>query len=90
MQALRNGGVAGRADEELYAATLRYLNRHDAPEAVRDVVTFRHGIASWDFAEAARSADRLVPLIQDESWWIDADELRDGAVLAKLSVDSAP
>jgi hypothetical protein len=83
---LRNGGTAGRPDEDLYATTMRFIDRHQAPGTARDVVSFRHGIAAWDFAEAAKAADRLLPVIQRERRWISGDELRDGGVMAKLQI----
>jgi spermidine synthase len=79
-----NGGTAGAADEQLYAGMFGFLDRHAAPEPARDVVRFRHGVASWRFAEAADAAARLLPLATRGSQWIPADELRDGAVLANL------
>ncbi|MBA3344633.1 MAG: spermidine synthase [Gemmatimonadales bacterium] len=81
---LRNGGTAGTADEEFYATLTRLMDRHGAPTPVRDVVEFRHGIASWNFAEASAAADRLLPVAMREQRWISADELRDGLVFAKL------
>ncbi|MBA3659049.1 MAG: spermidine synthase [Gemmatimonadales bacterium] len=81
---LRNAGTAGVADEAFYAALEQTVARHDAPAAVRDVIAFRHGLAAWNFGEAARAADRLTPVAMREHRWITADELRDGAVFARL------
>ena len=79
-----NGGTAGAADEQLYRTMYGFLDRHGAPEAARDVVRFRHGIAAWQFAEAAEAASRLLPLADRVAQWIPADELRDGGVIANL------
>jgi spermidine synthase len=79
-----NGGTAGAADERLYGTLLGFLDRHRAPEAARDVVRFRHGLAAWKFEEAAGAAARLVPLTAAGAQWLPADELRDGAVMANL------
>ena len=79
-----NGGTAGAADERLYGSMFGFLDRHAAPEAARDVVRFRHGLAAWKFAEAAGAAERLVPLTAAGAQWLPADELRDGAVMANL------
>jgi hypothetical protein len=81
---LRNEGDAGTADGSLYRATLRFLDRHNAPPPARDVVLFRHAVGAWDFRAAAEAADRLAPIVLKEHLWITGDELRDGAVIAKL------
>jgi hypothetical protein len=82
---LRNGGTAGVADEELYTAINRYMDRFGAPQVVRDVVAFRHAVSSWRFADAAEVGERLLPLVTSQRGrWIGVDELRDGLVLAKL------
>jgi spermidine synthase len=79
---LRNGGTAGTTDQEFDGQLSRFMERHHAPAAARDVVAFRRGLASWNFAEAAAAAGRLMPL--RERRWIPADELRDGLVIARL------
>ena len=84
IERLRNGGTAGIADEEFYTGLTRFMARHGAPEAARDVVMFRYGVASWNFAQAAAAAERLLPIAMNEHRWIPADELRDGLVIAKL------
>jgi spermidine synthase len=86
---LRNGGTAGVADEEFYANLERYMDRFNAPQVVRDVVTFRHAVASWRFAEAAEAGERLLPVVTSQRRWIGGDELRDGLVLAKLHLRDA-
>jgi hypothetical protein len=80
----RNEGNAGMADQALYTATMNFLDRHRAPVPARDVMIFRHAIGAWDFATAAAAADRLAPIVLKERRWITGDELRDGAVIAKL------
>jgi len=81
---LRNSGTAGVADEGFYAEVQRAMDRFGAPTPLRDVMAFRHGLAAWKFADAAAAADRLLPVAMREHRWITADELRDGAVFAKL------
>jgi len=80
---LRNAGTAGTGDEELNTVLNRFMERHHAPAAARDVVSFRHGMASWNFAKAA-AGERLMPLATNKRGWIPADELRDGLVFARL------
>jgi len=81
----RNGGTAGVSDDAFYADVQRTLDRFKAPAAARDVVAFRRDLAAWKFSTAAQAADRLLPLAMREHRWITADELRDGAVFAKLN-----
>jgi spermidine synthase len=81
---LRNGGTAGTADEAFYATLSRFMERHDAPQPARDVVAFRRGLASWDFATAAAAALRLLPVAIREHRWVSPDELRDGLVIAEI------
>jgi spermidine synthase len=81
---LRNAGTAGFVDQQFYAGIDRFMDRHRAPEAVREVVRFRRGIASWNFAEAAAAGQRLMALAASDRPSIPADELRDGLVLARL------
>ncbi|MEJ7809474.1 MAG: fused MFS/spermidine synthase [Gemmatimonadaceae bacterium] len=80
-----HGGTAGVADEEFYRAVRDFADRHAAPHGVRDAIAFLHGLATWDFAEASSAADGLLEPARDGTSWIaDVDELRDGAVVAKL------
>jgi spermidine synthase len=80
---MRNGGTAGTADPEFHTGLVRFMERHNAPQPPRDVVTFRNGLASWNFAEVAAAGERLIPLAR-QGRWIPADELRDGLVIARL------
>jgi hypothetical protein len=84
MDYLRNSGTAGSADEQFYASLYRFIDRHGAPAVVRDVVTFRHGVAAWNFTQAAVAGERLIPMASSKRGWISGDELRDGLVIARL------
>jgi spermidine synthase len=81
---LRNGGTAGFLDQQFYASLDQFMSRHQAPAAARDVVSFRRGLAAWNFAEAAAAGERLMPLAAAKRAWLPSDELRDGLVLARL------
>jgi predicted membrane-bound spermidine synthase len=81
----RDRGSAGMADDAFYADVQRTMDRFGAPAAARDVVRFRRDMAAWRFSDAAAAADRLLPVAMQEHRWITADELRDGAVFAKLN-----
>ncbi len=89
VDASRNSGTAGVVDDQMYQIAGRYLDRHDAPKAVREVVAFRRALAGWDFKTAASTADSLAPIVLRDRRWIGADELRDGAVMAKLAIGDA-
>ena len=80
----RNAGTAGVPDDAFYGDVQRTMDRFNAPAAARDVIAFRRDVAAWKFADAAAAADRLLPVAMREHRWITADELRDGAVFAKL------
>jgi spermidine synthase len=85
---LRNGGTAGSPDQPFYAGLDRFMNRHRAPGPVRDVVTFRRALASWNFAEAAAAGERLMS--PGGTRWIAPDELRDGLVISRLHLRDVP
>ena len=84
-----SGGMAGVADTAFFHSARQYADRFGAPQAVKDVVAFRQALATWDFPAAAGTSDRLLPAVVQGSQWISADELRDGAVMAKLHVGDA-
>ena len=79
-----DGGTAGVVDESFYGRLERYLDRMKAPQEVRQAVAFMHGLAAWDFAAASRAADGLRQPAAEGLSWLPVDQLRDGAVVAKL------
>ncbi|MDB4875711.1 MAG: Spermine synthase [Gemmatimonadetes bacterium] len=81
-----HGGMAGVADSAFYASLRTYLARTNPPILARASVDFLHGMAAWDFTEASRAANPLVVAAASGDAWLDADALRDGAVMAKLEV----
>jgi hypothetical protein len=80
-----HGGMAGVADTAFYGSLRRYMSQTNAPELPRAAVDFMHGLAAWDYAEASRAADPLIAAAARGTLWLDADVLRDGAVMAKLA-----
>jgi len=78
--------MAGMVDTAFYSSLYTYLDRTHAPEVVRASVDFLHGLAAWDYPQAARAADPLIASAERGELWLDADQLRDGAVIAKLAV----
>ncbi|MDQ6634328.1 MAG: hypothetical protein M3Z10_06170, partial [Gemmatimonadota bacterium] len=55
----------------------------------RAAVAFLHGLAAWDFAEAARAAEPLLAAARRNDHWLPADLLLDGAVVARLRTNDA-
>ncbi len=86
---LRNTGTAGFLDQQFYAVVDRFMERHNAPAEVRDVVRFRRALASWNFTDAAAAGARLMELAATNRAWISGDELRDGLVMARLHLRDA-
>ena len=89
MDDIQGGGTAGTADEQFYTSLTRFMDRHHAPQSAKDVVAFRHGLASWNFVEAAEAGQRLLPVALNEHRWVSADDLRDGLVFARLHLRDA-
>lgn len=81
-----HGGMAGAVDTAFYAAVHAYLDRTHAPAPARAAIDFLHGLATWDYGQAARAADPLLAEAGRGELWLDPDQLRDGAVIAKLAV----
>jgi hypothetical protein len=79
-----HGGTAGTVDETFYQALHHYLDQHTPPPEVCDAVLFLEGLGRWDFAAASSAADRLLQSAVDGTSWMPVDQLRDGAVAAKL------
>lgn len=84
VEANLHGGLLGFADETFYKRVSHFLDQVDAPKFVHDVVSFRHGLAAWDFREASRSGDGIQDSVLDRKGYIPADEYLDGMVVAKL------
>lgn len=83
---VRSGGSSGVADSAFFAAVDRYMTALNAPTEARASVAFQHGLASWNFVEAWRASEVLVPLAVKGDHWLPTDELREGAVLARLAL----
>ncbi len=81
-----HSGTAGVADERFYGSTHRFIDATRAPPPIRAAVDFYHGLAVWDFAEAARAGDLLVAEANAGRGWISPPMLRRGTALAKLEL----
>jgi hypothetical protein len=47
-------------------------------------VDLYHGLAAWDFEEAARAGDSLVVQLQNGARWIPTEIVRRGTAIARL------
>lgn len=84
VEAALHRGTAGVADETFYNALHQYLALHTPPALVCDTLLFVEGLARWDFAVVTEAADRLLqPTLQGQGW-LPMNQLREGAVVAKL------
>jgi len=83
-ESARSGGAVGVADSAFFAGVRRYMSAHDAPAQARASIDFVHGLASWDFTEASRAAEFLLPLAVRGEHWITPDLLREGTTVARL------
>ncbi len=81
-----HAGTAGFAAQDFFRSALEYIDRHDGPQVVRDVVVFRHGLAGWDFEVAAAAAQRLLEAEAHRNGHINTDELHDGGTIALLRI----
>jgi hypothetical protein len=83
-EAIVHGGTAGVADERFYGAVRRYLAAVRAPAAPVAAVDFYHGLAAWDYAEAARAGDWMFVEQRSGPGSVPAELLRQGTALAKV------
>jgi hypothetical protein len=81
-----HGGSAGAADEDFYGRVRSFLREANAPAGVRAAVDLYHGLAAWDFTEAARAGDTLTAQLIGGARWIPTEIVRRGTALAKLEL----
>jgi predicted membrane-bound spermidine synthase len=85
-----HGGTAGVADSAFYGRLFAYLDAARAPAGVRASIAFFHGLAAYDFAQAADAAEVLVSALRRNDQWIRPHVLHDGAVVAAIRLGDAP
>ncbi|AHG89544.1 Spermine synthase [Gemmatirosa kalamazoonensis] len=85
-----HGGTSGVVDTAVYARLFAYLARTGAPPGAAASVHFAHGLAAWDWREAADAADSLVAARARGELWVRPSLLLDGAVVAALRLGDAP
>jgi spermidine synthase len=79
-----HGAAAGEADEQFYSAVRSYLGRVNPPSGVTAAVDLHHGLAAWDFAEAARAGDTLIAELRAGHVWIPVELIRRGTAVARV------
>jgi spermidine synthase len=85
----RNGGASGVADSAFFTAVFHYMDAQHAPAEARAAMMFIHGLASWDFAEASKAADVLIPVAVKGDLWMPVDLLREGTAVARIKLGDA-
>jgi len=88
-EAVRAGAASGVADEKFFDRLRGYLARQNAPAPAVASVDFIHGLAAWDFAEATRASNVLLPVAERGEHWLSPNLLREGTVAAHLRLGDA-
>ena len=87
VEALLHDGSSGVADDAFYGRVYAYVARANAPPHARAAVDFVHGLAAWNFPQASAAADTLIADVAHDSLpWLGVNELRNGAVVARISL----
>jgi predicted membrane-bound spermidine synthase len=84
-----HGGTAGVVDTAFYGRLFAYLDAARAPAEVRAAIAFFHGLAAYDFAQAADAADVLVSALARNDQWVRPHVLHDGAVVSAIRLGDA-
>jgi spermidine synthase len=82
-----HGGTAGAADEAFYARVRKFLREVNAPTGPVAAVDLYHGLAAWDFPEAARAGDSLIAQLKAGARWIPTEVVRRGTAVARLRLN---
>ena len=85
-----HGGTAGVVDSAFYGRLFAYLEAARAPAEVRASIVFIHGLAAYDFVQAADAAAVLVSALKRNDHWIRPQLLHDGAVVSAIRLGVAP
>ena len=84
---LLHGGTAGVVDEAFYARLRSYAARVRAPTPARAAISFLHGLAAWDFAEASHAGQALIDARErDGVDWLPPSLVRNGVVVARIQL----
>lgn len=86
---LWHAGTRGYLDRDLSREVGAFLDRHRAPDGIRAMVRFREATAARDWAGAARETEFLASELKAGRIWVDADQLREGGVVAWVALGQA-
>ncbi len=84
-----HGGTMGWVDDGFYRQVATFARSRGAPTEAQSAIAFMHGVASYDWPEAAGEVDPLLKAFEDGRRWLDPDSFRDGAVVALLRTGNA-
>ncbi|HET9636604.1 MAG TPA: fused MFS/spermidine synthase [Gemmatimonadaceae bacterium] len=79
-----HGGSPGSIDSAFFKRVDAYVDRVNAPAAVRQAVDFVKAADSWDFAMLQAAGDQLIKKMRKGDWWVPPGYLRDATVVAHL------
>jgi spermidine synthase len=80
-----HGGTAGVADSAFFKRVRDFARRAGAPLEARAALDFLHGIASWNWVEAA-IASTVIMAAEDPNAWIPDLVARNGAAVAYIKL----
>jgi hypothetical protein len=80
-----HGGTAGVADSGFFRRVRDYAAKAGAPLEARAAIDFLHGIASWNWPEAA-TASRVIMAAEDPNAWVPDLVARNGASVAFIKL----
>jgi len=84
MERVLHGAARGSADQAFFGPVSVFLERADAPQAIRHVVEFRRALRAWDFAGARAAGDRLAAVAAAGDALLPPRDLLEGVVTARL------
>jgi predicted membrane-bound spermidine synthase len=84
-----HGAARGSADQGFYDRVGAFLARTGAPDAVRNAVDFRRGLAGWDFRLVRTVGARLATAATRPEVLVAPRELLEGVVTASLLTGDA-
>ena len=84
VEASLHSGTMGWVHDEFYASVRDFMTTKRAPEDGLAAMRFMHGIASYDWKEAAAQVDLLLDARGKDRVWLNDDLFRDAACVALL------
>jgi predicted membrane-bound spermidine synthase len=81
-----HGATRGVVDRGFYGGVAGYLERGEAPQAIRDAVEFHRALRSWDFAAARDAGVRIASGVAEGRALVPPRDLLEGLVTAHLAL----